>query len=294
MGPGFKYHVATIAAIFFALTTGLVVGSLIVSPRLVKGYAGALKGLRITLNQDIENKSVQLSQSQKFVRTLLPLALQNRLEGQSVAIVQTGSSSESLQSAEEALKMAGARISAVITPRQSMDVSQADLQASLQQIAAGYPGMPLNRTELAARMAKALLHGDDPQNGLLVQLQRGGLISLNNDSYDGSLARYVVMLAGGRGLNPLRIQRVDAPLAAALIKQGAVVVMAEPQNTEVSDVPLYHNLGLDIATIDNMDTRMGQFSLIYALRGHKDDYGQKSTAHALLPPLPTTLSGNNP
>ena len=46
MGLGFKYHVVTIAAIFFALTIGLVVGSLFGSPRVPQTTMIAIEALK--------------------------------------------------------------------------------------------------------------------------------------------------------------------------------------------------------------------------------------------------------
>ncbi|HZP83026.1 MAG TPA: copper transporter, partial [Chthonomonadaceae bacterium] len=97
-------------------------------------------------------------------------------------------------------------------------------------------------------------------------------------------AQYVVVVAGSRTEGSLRISNVDQPLIAALQKQGLTVVACEPQEALVSDIGAYRSLNIDVATVDNVDTDIGHCTLVFALRGEKDDYGTKETAKRLLPP----------
>ena len=113
MGPGFKYHIVTIAAIFFALTAGLVVGSLYVSPQVADGQKRAITNLRETINKNVADQRAEIERYQKFVAAASPILIQNRLKGEPVAIVQTGDYPEATEKVRAALTQANARIVSV-------------------------------------------------------------------------------------------------------------------------------------------------------------------------------------
>src|SRR5437588_9396652 len=90
LGPGFKYHVTTISAIFFALAVGLVVGSLYVSPRLADRQTRAIESLRKTFNKTIADQQAELTHYQQYAAHVTPALLRDKLIGADVAVVQTG------------------------------------------------------------------------------------------------------------------------------------------------------------------------------------------------------------
>ena len=290
MGPGFKYHVATIAAIFFALTVGLVVGSLTVSPHLVNTYKGALKGLQSTLNTDINEKSVQISHYQKLLDQVMPLALSHRLKGQGVAVIQLGDSSSALQAVQTVLAMSDAKEVETISISSNLDVSDSQLQVTLDNLTQDGNVLPDSRNALVSAIAHGVIDGGNPSDGVISELDKAGILHVENDSYLGKPLHDIVIVGGSRGDHPDRFSEVDMPLILAFQSLGARIVMCESLNARVSDIQQYEDAGVDVATIDDVDTRMGQFSLVYSLLGEKDDYGVKSTAHALMPSVTPDIS----
>lgn len=290
MGPGFKYHVATIAAIFFALTVGLVVGSLTVSPHLVNTYKGALKGLQSTLNTDINEKSVQIAHYQKLLDQVMPLALSHKLKGQGVAVIQLGDSSSALQAVQTALAMSNAKEIETFTVSSSLDVPDDQLQVTLNNLTQDGDVLPGSRNTIVSAIAHGVINGGNPSDGVIAELDKAGILHIENDSYLGKPLHDIVIIGGSRGDHPDRFSQVDMPLILAFQSLGAHVVMCESLNARVSDIQQYEDAGVDIATIDDIDTRMGQFSLVYSLLGEKDDYGVKPTAHALMPSIIPDIS----
>ncbi len=283
MGPGFKYHVATIAAIFFALAVGLVVGSLTVSPRLVHGYEGALKGLRTTLNQDITEKSDQVSRYKTGLHAILPVALKHKLSNANVVVVVTGHYSDTLTSVDDALQMAGAHIVGAITMGEPMIGQGQELKDAITQLHSLYPAAPQTVAGIIARFGRALAYGDDPQTGIIAAMQKAGLVDTSNGGYDGTPAKYVVILGGSRGLHPDRVQDLDIPIIQDLKEINVRVVVGEPADAAQSDVPTYQAGNIDVTTVDDVDKPLGQFSLVYGLLGASNNYGEKQSAHALTP-----------
>jgi hypothetical protein len=245
VGPGFKYHVITISAIFLALTVGLVVGSLTVSPRLVRTFSGALHNLNITVQQDLAAKRQQVANYQKFLDKVMVN---------------------------------------VITLQHILSDDGSLLDQRLNELHSDHPNLPPTRAKLLNLLATTLVKGENASEPVLGPLQDAGLISFHSSYPIQPVCHRFVLLAGSHADATARVTAVDAPLIAALQHLGATVVMCEPQNAAVSDVPVYHALGLQVPTIDNVDDRIGLYSLVLALQGGVGgDFGVKPTAKDLIP-----------
>lgn len=284
MGPGFKYHVVTISAIFFALTVGLVVGSLTVSPRLVRSFSGALHNLNVTVQQDLAAKRLQVANYQKFLSKALPSLVQKRLLGQAVTIIQTGDYADPIPAIQQAVTDAGGEVVSVVTVQHLLADDGPLLDQKLAQLHVDHPRIPTSRTQLLSTLATTLVNGDNPTDPLLPILQDAGVLNFQPTLSQQPICHRFVLLAGSRTDPTDRVTNVDAPLIADLQRLHAIVVMAEPQNALVSDVPAYHSLGVQIATVDDVDDYIGLYSLMLALESNKvGDFGVKPTAKDLTP-----------
>jgi hypothetical protein len=281
--PGFKYHAVTVSAIFIALTIGLVLGSVFVSPRFARRQEIAITNLQHTLNNDIEEKSRQIREYQESLKTITPMALQGKLAHASIALIQTGDYAEASNSANDALQMAGARLIVHLTLAPTFNKPDEELNSILARLHNRDDRFPLTRLALADQMASLLAHGDSLSSPFLPVLEQEGFLHLTpEDTYSLSV-RYAVFVIGNRSSASLRPARVDAALIRALQKQGITVIACEPQDALTSDIPAYHALNLEVSTVDNVDTDIGRIALVLALLGEKGDYGVKPTANHLLP-----------
>ena len=278
MGPGFKYHVMTIAAIFFALTLGLVVGSLYVSPQVADGQKRAITGLRETINKNVADQRAEIERYQKFVATTSPLLIQNRMKGEPVAIIQTGDYPDAVERVRAALTQANARIVSVTHLDEAFNRSDDRLQAELAALkqdgatpVEGEAPLPKNRDELTAALAAILTRQGHPPDSLLPLLEDGAYLHLEPDAKFMQAPRYVIIVAGSRLADSTRPANVDAPLIAALQKTGVRVIACEPQNPAALDSAAYQALGVNVAVIENVDSDLGPASLIIALRGAGTD-----------------------
>lgn len=299
LGPGFKYHVVTISAIFFALTVGIVIGSLFLSPRVANRQTLALNNIRATLIKDNSDKKIELKQRQdeldrdeKLLAAALPAAVHSVLTDIPIAIIQTGDYPDPLGGIQDTLKAAGARITSVTTierpfaqPDELLVTTLTSARDASQALSPGETGMkyPTNRTELANALAAILAKGDTMTHLLMPDLERAGLVRSEIESDYSMPARYVILLGGTRDESSIRTGNVDLPLIAALQAQGITVVACEPHDAVQSDIKAYHDANLGIGTVDNADTYLGRWSLVWALQGAKDDYGIKPTANLLMP-----------
>lgn len=288
MGPGFKYHVVTVAAIFFALTVGLVVGSLFVSPRIADRQERAIEALRKTFNalsEENKEKALQLSQYKECLSSTMPLAIRGKLSGATVALIQTGDYPDARAKVMESLQLAGARVVSQTTIEQKFARPDEVLNPILATLHSKDPRFPADRDGLADALALILAHGDSLIAGFIPSLEKEGFLQTEVGNDYLTPVRYVVIVAGRRASESDRPALVDLPIVIALQKQGLTVAACEPEESQTSDIAAYHTLKIDMATVDNIDSEIGRCALIFALLGEKDDYGVKPTAHHLLPPL---------
>jgi hypothetical protein len=283
LGPGFKYHVISISAIFFALTVGLVVGSVFVSPQFANRQEVAIRRLQDTLNTDIEEKRREIDQYRQCVETISPLALTGKLGNSVVAVIQTGDYTDAATRANEAIAMANPRgiVHLAVTP--ILDRTPEEIDAALAGSRASSPSLPADRDALFQTIASALARGDGQHAPLLTALDHEGYIRLTADDDYAQPVRMAVIVAGSRSADSLRAPRVDVPLIRALLKQGITVVACEGRDAVASDVPSFRVLRDEISTVDNVDTDVGKCALVLAFTGVHGEYGVKPGAAHVMP-----------
>lgn len=286
MGPGFKYHIVTISAIFLALTVGLVVGSLFVSPHSANQLRKTIDALRVTQNQALaknDDLNRSLRHKDEFITSVLPSLLKNQLKDQAIAVIQTGDYPDAGSAAHGALQMAGAHPLVAFTIEHELDRADALLQTRLTKLHESDPRFPDSRAALIEAVARTLAHGDSGADGIMPLLAKNGFITAGDGADFVTPVSYAVIVAGSRLEGGDRVTNVDQPLIAALQRVGIKVVVCESSDALESDVAAFQGLNLDVATVDNINTDIGRYALVLALRGDKDDYGEKVTAKHLIP-----------
>lgn len=286
MGPGFKYHIVTISAIFFALTIGLVIGSVFVSPQFANRQQSLLIKLQSTLNTDVEEKRKEIARYAECVGAIAPLALRGRLGPSTVAIIHTGDYPEYAARASEAIGMAQPRSIVRLNLTSALDRADDELRTALSESHGRNAVVPADRDALYQAIATALAHGDTQDPAALPQFEREGFLRLTGEDNYSQPVKYAVVVGGSRNADSQRAARVDVPLIRALLKQGIGVVACEGAEAIASDMPSYRALRTEISTVDNVDTDIGRCALVLAFTGLPGAYGVKAGADHLLPISP--------
>lgn len=284
MSPGFKYHLVTVSAIFFALTIGLVIGSLYLSPQLAERQNRAIDALRIALDRDVREQRERVQRYEDFFEQALPALVQRRLLGAGVALVQIGDYPELTEKVRDVLQLADATILSRTTLLAGLSRPEPLLKSTLSTVRREAPEVPADRQELVRTLASLLTGSLNAPEKIVEPLARAGLIQYDRNSEYTRPARFVVLLAGSQEASSLRPGNLDAPLITELQKRNVVVVMCEPFAARFSDVEAYRELKLQVSTVDNADQDIGRCALVYALRSEPGFYGIKPLARRLFPP----------
>jgi len=276
-----RYHIASLVAVFLALTVGIVLGTAIVNRGIVvKQQTALVSGLReefATLRD--RNRALQeaAAQNDRFFQTVLPVLIDKRLAKKRVAVVSADpQDTAGVRSVVISLRQAGARVNYVTISSPDLGTKEAASAGRLEKI---YLREKLKgdalRDRLISDLATQLAQRTEP--AFLTQLSDIGVLSVSGT--DALPAKMVVLLAGSG--NKAMITEVQLPLIAALKKSRTPTVGVEGGEIGQSVMGEYQDAG--ISTVDNVDSPIGGVSLVYALSGSPGNYGTKSTADALSP-----------
>jgi hypothetical protein len=279
MSPDFRYHIASLAAVFLALGVGILVGTAFVGTPMVSRQTRLIRHLEAGVN-DLQRQTTERQGTEEALRVVMPAIIRGKLAGKRALVVQTGAYPDAANEAADALRLAGATVERVTLPLDTWtrpgdgDTAPPTEEAITRE----------------ARPLAILLAG--AANGPLTSYHDRGL--LTGDSPLGGAVRYVV-LVGGAASAPksatdadpdpaatLLARTRDAALARAWQEQGVAVAGVEPFDAGVSYMRTYETAG--IPTVDSIDRAAGKIALPFVLLGEKGNYGLKQTADRVLPP----------
>ncbi len=280
MSSDLRYHIASLAAVFFALGIGILIGTAFVGAPLVSRQTALIKRLEGNVGE-LRRETRESETNEDALRILAPGVVRGKLGGRRVLVAQCGAYPDAGARAVDALRLAGAS-----------EIVEVALPASAWQRLDDAAGASSDQTETveaeARRLAPLLLSGSDDA---LETYRRDGL--LTGDTLDNKPVRLIVLVGGGQATRPTTANnaapsdtsayenlagRLDASLATVWREAGAVVAGVEPVRAEASAMRIYQ--GAEIATVDCIDRAAGQIALPFALAGEKANYGVKSTADA--------------
>jgi Copper transport outer membrane protein, MctB len=285
----FRYHVASLAAVFLALVIGILVGVGIADRGLVDKANTRLLEQRVA---QLQNRLDQASKrsafsareqaaAQSYINQTYPVLVRNRLKGQRVAVLFIGSVDGGLRSTiERALTDSGAiqvRLRALKMP---IDDQQLDTKLAAQPGDQEYIGKAKLERLGRALGVELVSGGETPLwntlNDSLVEERAGG----GKQRVDG------VVVA--RTVPPQRdgTSRFLFGLYEGLSSAGLPAVGVEASDAASSAVPVFRSAGL--SSVDDVDTPAGRLALVLLLAGSPNgQYGFKPSAGDALPPFPT-------
>jgi hypothetical protein len=273
MGPGFRYHVATLVGVFMALGVGMVIGSSFLQEALVERLRLQLTRLNERFTNEIEPLRRQVEDKDKAIGTLTSRVTRRSLDSVRVAIVVTGDYADLSSSCAAAIEAAGGEVQSVTRVSPSFRLRLATIGAGLvRELRQLRPSLPESPTPIASALAALLSRGGSADE--VRALTDARLIEAQGDYRRASTA--VVLVGGGRDEADRPWETLDTPLIAALADLNASVIGVEPSDAVQSYVPAYQARG--ISSADNVDTAVGRAAMVLLLAGERGSYGVKATA----------------
>jgi outer membrane murein-binding lipoprotein Lpp len=290
----FRYHVASLAAVFLALVIGILVGLGLsgrgfiddAERRNLNDRIDALSADRDAAREQLAASTRRQAAMEDYAEDTYPLLVPGRLEGLDVAILFVGALGDPLDTVTEAVRRAGgrvARIRAIRVPLQPQAVREA-----------------LARTPVLQRRYGAADALDDLGRDLGHELAAGGKTPLWDaldgvlvEEREGSSVRAADAVVVARRVRPQQGVTKDflAGLYRGLGRSGVPAVGVEVAAPETSAISAFARNGL--STVDSVDTAAGRLALVLLLAGPAEgNYGVDETAtDGVLPPIPALPTG---
>ncbi len=287
----FRYHVASLAAVFLALVVGIVVGVGISGKGIIDSSERQL------LENQIEELKAQVDATAKessdlktrqdiadaFATAVYEPLMSNRLRGKKVTVLVVGpAGGRTHQSVDRALDDANASESlrVVRVPVDPDGIRQALKARPALASVTGKNWLP----DLGRSLGKELAAGG--QTPLWDRLS-GQLLSEKQGRLKPTDAVVVLRTAAPqRGPSARLLDGLYRGLGSA----GVPIVGVETTDARPSTTAVWHRSGF--SSVDDIETQIGRLSLAVLLAGgDQGRYGVKKDADALLPPVqPVTLT----
>lgn len=285
-----RYHIYSLAAVFFALAIGIVIGTSFIKGtpgseserRTIQRYANSMRLLKHEIEmtaQKANDKESAAKKNEDFCRTVLPVIVKNKLAWRNVAIIQTGDNDELSGSVKRALELAGANVTSITDISRSFDfTNDQKVSKALSSCSITPPtDAKIARNKLFSIIANTIFSSMHP--GMLSKLEDAGVAKFTGDY--NQFNKLVVLVGGSNSEDTNFAQDIDVPIIGILTKIGAHVVGCENVDAVSSYVPIWYKMG--ITTIDNADSAIGQASLVYSFEVEPAKFGIKETADRLVP-----------
>ncbi len=285
-----KYHVASLAAVFFALGIGVLAGAAMAgNDFFLSRQEQLIRDIQaqVSSQQEANRRTTraltameQDSAFQKqFNQVALPILIRDRLQGRTVAIIDLDYQKEHERLAA-ALRTAGALIQSTTVVNLGV-LKDVEVNRRLAFYFGKEPGAAPEKylPDLARSLASAIAIGR-PDN-LAQSLRELEIIKATVNT--GAPPQDIILIGGSNGRELDYARYFDLIMIKTWKTEGARVFGTEDSMAPVSYVRYYEQAG--IATIDDIDTAYGQVALVGAMAGHPGHYGIKQTAESFIPPL---------
>jgi hypothetical protein len=285
----FRYHVASLIAVFIALVIGILVGIGLsgrgfVSDAERTNLEATITGLRAERDSGrvaLATATKRQAAADAYLADTYPTLVAARLNRLRIAVVSVGSVDQTVDRAvTQAVRDGGGRIVRVRVLRIPLDVAALERSIAKRPALASFAGVA-QLNDLGRAVGAELIDGG--KTPLLDALADGLL-----EERDGSGQPPVDAVVISRPAPPQQggPQQFLSGLYAGLRSSGVPAVGVERATPRSSAVPAFVRAGL--STVDSIDTAAGRLALVLELaRAASGHYGVDSAASdGLLPPFP--------
>lgn len=278
-----KYFIVTIAAVFFSLGIGIMIGFNLNNSeiftqqqiKLVDDMDKKLNELRVK-NDEMNNQLVEKDKSieiyNEFVNSYYEDLIKDRLVDKNLLIIQT-TGDYFFSDISQWGAISGANIHTYLTINSNNFNSLTIAQ---------YPDLFTEDSLDTEKLFNYIINLISENNSLkLAELEQLGILKIVSTSNNQEPFNQVILLGGELEESKEKVEKVDLALARSISSKNIPIVFAEESNANYSSIEQFKNL--KISTVDNVDQAIGRISLSVVLSGVDGNYGIKDTASKLFP-----------
>lgn len=271
----FRYHLASLAAVFGALIIGILLG---VAMKEGPALSNQVQDLRKEFSRSESLRNIDKNADQFNLRTQ-ELLVRYRLQGRNIALVSNAvpESADLISPLHDTLTLAGATVTTQILIKPGMHTLTTDkIFAVYQAMGVSDPPAKPVPGDLLRRVARSI--GHDSAGAIDVLRQKKLIKVMGNPAQPVS----AIIFLGGVTDTANYVSDLDVPFLRGCLDSGTTVVATEPFDAPQSAMKSYQ----DVVpfTIDNIDRVAGRSALVLALAaGQHGHFGYKPTADDVAP-----------
>lgn len=287
MNVNIRYYVLTIAAIFMALGIGIFIGFMLDGQKvfseqqdtIINQLEQKFKDIQTensNLKDNVQSLNKQLDYMNQYNKIVFPELVKGRLNGVKVAIIETNNDFI-YPGLRNALMKAGATISSITIFKDNLnDLDESDKTDLLNNLSK-YGNVDSNHLveSLSQKLTDVIISGQDAE--LITYLKDKGYIDFTGTPGNTDF----IVLAGGSNVKNNNLNIVDIPIIRQAKILNVPIVGVEQSDVKYSYMDAYRKQHL--STVDNIDTVIGQTSLIMVMQGKDGNYGIKPGDTSFMP-----------
>lgn len=276
-----RYHMASLVAVFLALTIGLVLGGLVVGRGAIDDQqAQLINGLRDDLDElSAQNTKLeaQLGVQDAFAEEAARRMVAGQLKGTRVGVITNSGRSDGLAAAEDVIEAAGGIAVPLVLEKPGFGLEDQKVRSALPSSA-----VPANATVVSVAASLAAEWTGNGPRPVTDALVAAGVLDVDGLD-DGALAS-VVTLAAFDG----EPDAGGVSIAGAMKTHGAVGAGAQSASAQTGVAAAAAEAGLGATNI--LSTPAGTYSLVRLLKDGSVTglYGIGSGVESLVPPITET------
>lgn len=280
-----RYHIASLVAVFLALSVGLILGTVVAERGMITDQTGSLVADLQSRFDEIQasNDALQvgLDRDRAFAEAAAAPLTAGQLAGKNVAVFVRADGVDSAKAVTEAVAGAGGTSYTVALQQSALglDVEEPAGLAGyfqLHNIEIAEPGDALVRQVAETLVAEWRSGAAQPLTELLVG---EGLLGIESSSGTATVDAVVIVGTGEGECDALALAVARSVAAAGGTAAGA-------ESTPVAEGVAAACVGEGLPAVDHLDTPQGKVSLVWILAGRaRGYYGSGAGAEAFFPPL---------
>lgn len=286
----FRFHLASLIAIFLALALGVVIGAGVIDRGVVDALDSRLDSVSARADrEERENEELQavIGELVGDNEALAPHAVENRLTNADVGVIAVrGVDGDRVSDTVEMLQQGGATVTGVLWLESSWNLDDGDQVSAMGEAIGSSTRRPAALREqawqeMAQRMTDPVLPGEpapDAADDVLVRLRDAGFLGFDGveegvalEQFPG-LAPSLVLVVGSDGEVPASDVVMDAARSITSFELPLVVgdvydPTAADAGSRGDDLDELRDSDLSetVSTVDNLDTAIGPVTVTLAL-----------------------------
>lgn len=280
-----RYHIASLVAVFIALSVGLLLGTLVAERGMISDQTNQLVADLQSRFDEISAQNADLeaglARDRAFAESAVVPLTAGQLAGKTVAIVAGTGRVDGVSAVSDAIAGAGGSTFTVTLEQTALGLYESEPEnlagyLALRGVDMASPGPELEQQVADALVAEWRAGGDQPLTQLLVGTGRMGIESTSATT---TVDAVVLMGSDEAACDPFALA-----LGGSMAAAGGRAVGVETAPAEDGCASACAARGL--SAIDHVGTAQGRFSLVWILAGRADGYyGSGTGAQAYYPSL---------